>query len=225
MTGACTQLFPRRLVLGPAAVMLALLLAACGPDYARIDNDLRHQLAAKDAQLADAKGKLANRDAQVTDLQSQLAGKYPPLATLPPDRLAQLFTAAKIDIRGNTDAWELGGKGISGFRIFIRTLSDDDQIITAAGTLTLEAFELPPSPAQPVRVGTWTFSPEDMKKNWYTGFGSDYFAFNCPWTAAPTEKTITFTAHFTDALTGRHLDATMTKTIKLPTASGTASTH
>ena len=207
------------------APTLALLLAACGPDYARIDNDLRHQLSAQGAQLADAQQKLANRNAQVTDLQNQLAGKYPPLATLPPDRLAQLFTAAKIDIRSQTDAWNLGGaggggggKGISGFRIFLRTLSDDDQIITATGTLTLEAFELPPSPAPPVRVGTWTFSPDDMKKNWYTGLGSDYFAFNCPWTAAPKEKTITFTAHFTDALTGRHLDATTTKTITLPAA-------
>ncbi len=169
-------------------------------------------------------GKLANRTAAVSDLQNQLNAKTPPVQTLPPERLAELFTTDRIEIRSSTDSWDFGdGKGISGFRIFVRTLSDDDEIITSAGTLTLEAFELPPSPAQPHRIGSWTFSPQEMKKNWYTGFGADYFAFNCPWATAPTEKNISFTAHFTDALTGRHFDATLNKTIKLPVL--TASSH
>ena len=167
--------------------------------------------------MAQDQQKIASRDAQVADLQNQLAAKNPPLPTLAPDRLAQLFTAASIQIRNQTDVWDFGPQngGKSGFRVFLRTLSDDGQVIPFTGTLTLEAFELPVSPAKPQRLGTWTFTPEEMKKNWYTSFGSNYFAFNCPWSTAPTHDHITITAHFTDALTGRTLDATLSKTIAL----------
>lgn len=221
-----TRHFPGRFA--PSALLsAALLFSACGPDLAKSNYELRHQVADQDAQLAADKQKIANRDAQIADLQNQLASKNPPLPTLPPDRLAQLFTAASIQIRNQTDVWDFGPQngGRSGFRIFLRTLTDDGQIIPATGTLTLEAFELPAAPAQPQRIGSWTFTPEQMKQNWYTTFGSNYFAFNCPWATAPTHDHITITAHFTDALTGRHLDATVTKTVTLPATIGQAAAN
>ena len=55
-----------------------------------------------------------------------------------------------------------------------------------------------------------------MKASWYTGFGSNYFAFNCPWVAPPTLAVITFKATFRDALTGQTLEAQLTKNIALP---------
>jgi len=168
--------------------------------------------------------KIANRDAQVADLQKQLAAGNPPLQTLPTDRLAQLFTAASIQLRNQSDVWDFGpaNGGKAGFRIFLRTLTDDGQIIPATGTLTLEAFELPASPGEPRRLGAWTFTGEEMKKNWYAGAGANYFAFNCPWTTPPTQQNITITARFTDALTGRHLEATLTKAITPPATTASA---
>jgi hypothetical protein len=171
----------------------------------------------KDAKINDLQEKIANRDAMIRDQQRRLAANTPSVSTLPPERLEQLFTAAHMDILGQTNSNDPGGgKGISGFRVFIRMKTDDGQIVPAAGTMTIEAFELPPAPAAPRRIGTWTFTPADMKANWYTGLGSNYFAFNCPWTSPPTLASVTFKAHFEDALTGRTLDADLTKAINLP---------
>jgi hypothetical protein len=91
--------------------------------------------------------------------------------------------------------------------------------------MTIEAFELHAAPAAPRRIGTWTFTPKDMKANWYTGFGSNYFAFNCPWTSPPTLSNVTFKVHSEDALTGQALEADLTKAINLPDERAPAGTR
>jgi hypothetical protein len=137
------------------------------------------------------------------------------LPTLPPERLAQVITAAKLEFRNQTDAEDLGD-GKKGFRVFLRTYTDDGQIAPASGSLTIEAFVLPPTPAEPKRIGTWTFTPQQMKAAWFTGLGTNHFAFSCPWEQVPTIKSVVFKARLVDALTGQTLDAHLDKNIANP---------
>jgi len=196
-----------------------MLLAACGPDLNSVANRLREQTMQQDREIADLKDKLARSDAAVKDLQSKLESRYPPLQTLPQSRLNELYTAAKLDLRKQTDSWAISPSATpNGFRVFFRTLAEDGTNIPATGNVLIEAFELPPAPAEPKRIGTWTFSPADLKKNWYAGFGLNQFAVNCPWQAPPTAPDISFRMHFTDALTGRTLEARLDKKITLQPA-------
>jgi hypothetical protein len=192
------------------------LLAACGPNYNDIANRLRSENLEQKNQIAALHDKLRNKDATILDLQSRLNGSLPPLQTLPPDRLAQVFTANRLEIQGGSDSYDPDGKGISAFRVFLRTYTEDNQLAPASGQLTIEAFELPPSPAEPRRIGAWTFTAADMKKSWYTGLGLNHFAFTCRWQAPPSQNAVVLKARLRDALTGATLEAQLDKKISLP---------
>ena len=134
-----------------ALLALALTLVSCmGPDMNAVANRLRQTTMDQAAQIATQKETISNRDATIRDLQNRLSGGLPPLQTLPPERLADLFTATHLEVYNQTDTSDFGdGKGVAGFRIQVRTYAADGEIIPAAGTLTLEAFELPAAPAEP----------------------------------------------------------------------------
>ena len=85
-------------------------------------------------------------------------------------------------------------------------------IFPATGNLTLDAVALNPAPAQPARLGNWTFTPTQMKTQWYAGLGLNHFAFDCPipGLSSPPSADVLITATFTDALTDKRLDATLT---------------
>lgn len=204
---------------GRAAVLACLLLwaGACGgPNYNRIANDLRAKNREQARQIATLKDELKNRDATIATLRSK---EGPSIPTLPQDRLEQLFTATRLEIRSTSDTWDDGdGKGTSAFRVFVRMYSKDGQLLPSSGTMTVEAFELPPAPAQPRRIGMWVFGPEHMKKNWYSGLGLNHFAFTCPWESPPTQPTVTFKVTFQDLLTGNSLTAQLDKKITPPSA-------
>jgi hypothetical protein len=197
--------------------MLFLLLAGCaGPDYNKIANELRAENLKLTREVATLKEELNNRDSTIAELRSP---QGPPLQSLPQERLNQLFTATRMEIRSTSDTWDNGdGKGTAAFRVFIRLYGSDGQLMPASGTMTIEAFELPPAPAPPRRIGTWTFSPDEMKKSWYSGLGLNHFAFTCPWESPPTQPTVTFKATFRDLLTGDTLQAQLDKKITRPPA-------
>lgn len=211
-----------RKVLTVTAAAGALALAACGPDFQAVSNRLRQQTIDQQQQIDTLKAELKNRDATLAQLSKQARGDTPALQTLPDDRLAQLFTVSQLQIRSQTDSWQFeSGKGLAGFRVFLRTLGSDGQVLPASGNLTIEAFELGAPPAEPRRLGTWTFTPEQMKQSWYAGMGLNQFAFSCPWQSPPGNPNVTFRATFTDALTGRTLVADLQKKVTLPAAPAT----
>jgi len=211
---------PRAVGLKAGLLMTGLLgvlsLGGClgSPDFRAAANRLREENIKQKEQIATLQDQLKNRDATIHDLQEHIATNTPPIRTLPPERLAQVFTVTKLEIQSETDVADLGG-GKEGFRMFLRTYDDDGQIVPASGEMTIEVFELPPAPAEPRRIGTWTFTPEDMKKAWFTGLGTNHFAFSCPWEKPPQANVgpIVFKARFRDALTGNMLLAQLDKKV------------
>jgi hypothetical protein len=190
----------------------ASTVIGCGPDYNGIANRLRKENLDQRSQISTLNEKLTNRDVTIHDLQARLGvgATQPTAALLAPEYLSQVFTATRIEIRSQTDAEDLGG-GNWGLRVFLRFFDDDGQIIPATGTLTIETFELPVAPAEPHRLGTWTVTPEEMKKDWYTGLGQNHFAISCPLETVPTGVDVVIRVKLRDALTGHVLAAEMGK--------------
>jgi hypothetical protein len=198
-------------------ILAALALAGClGPNMNAVANRLREENIKQKQQITGLQDQLKNRDATIHDLQQHFATNNPPLPTLPPERLAQIFTASRLEIQSSTDAADLGD-GKKGFRVFLRTYADDGQLVPAAGQLRLEAFELPAAPGEPRRIGVWNFTPEEVKKAWFTGLGTNHFAFSCPWDKPPESSAgpLVFKATLRDALTGQTLMAQLDKKITL----------
>jgi hypothetical protein len=202
------------------AICVLFALPACGPDMNAVANRLREQTIKQDREIADLKAKLARSEATATQMRGQLDARYPRVDTLPQARLDALYTPVKVQIRPATDSWEFeNGKGLAGFRVYFRTLAEDGTILPATGDVQIEALELPPAPAPPRRLGTWNFTAADVKKAWYSGMGLNQFALNCPWQTPPAAADVTFRLRFTDALTGRVLEAKLDKKVTLPTGS------
>lgn len=182
---------------------LTFTLAGCGPDYSRITDDLRSQNMQLEKDLAKAKRTIVDRDAEIADLRDA-SGPTTRVATLPEEQLQKLFLVDQINIRQTTAVWDFDSDGNpDGYRIYIRTFSDG-QIMPASGYLKIEAYDLAADKSE-IKLGSWSFSPEELKKHWVSYFGLNCFALNCPWTAPPQRSELTFRAVFTDALTGRVL--------------------
>ena len=190
-------------VYGKFFVAFGLMMALTGcANYAK-NAPLYQRNVTLENQNAALKRQLATEQTRVSALNTQLAAKTPRIATLPQNRLDQLFTVSGINISGDTRSSRLGNhKELRGFRIFVRTRMAGGMALPATGRFVLEAFDLAKAQGSQ-RIGQWVFTPGESKKDWYGLFGINAFAFDCPWKTPPSHRHITFKATFTDALTGR----------------------
>lgn len=160
--------------------------------------------------------RLSHSQAQVKNLESQLSSKMPRTITLPPARLAELFTVHNIEIKSQTASAKFhGGTKLRGFRVFLATCMTGGTPLPATGKVTITAFDLAIRHG-PQKIGQWVFTPRETKQHWYGMFGLNCFAFNCPWKRPPAHSAITFHVRFHDALTGQVLIDQRLIRIRLP---------
>ncbi len=183
------------------AMFLIMSLGGCA-NYKQ-NAPLFHQNVALQNKNAALQATIQSQKATIADLNAQVAAKTPRIATLPANRLAELFTVSAVRITSDTAAAHLkGAKAYNGFRVFVRTLMPGNLVLPATGTVTIEAFDLNIAHGSP-RLGRWIFTPQQVKKLWYGNFGLNEFCFNCPWKKPPAHNSITFHVTFTDELTGK----------------------
>ncbi len=220
-----------RTALAPAAAVMLLALGGCASPSAKVnkvDLVLRRQNYGLKATNNKLKRRVKRLKGEISTLHTQLGRRSPPLRTLSPKRLKELFTVRRIKILKSTraSAFDLSGPQ-RGFRVFVRTYGSAGLVLPASGTCTIQAFDLAIKHGSQ-RLGRWVFTPMQCKKLWYGMLGLNQFAFNCPWKKPPAHSAITFRIAFLDALTGRELTAQ--KVIKVhvkppmaPTNTSTAS--
>ena len=200
-------------LLGLAALLLTLTGCA---NYAK-NAPLYQRQVTLENQNAALRAKVQRQTLELNALRRQLAARTPRFATLPPERLRQLFTVRRIIITSDTRATQWRRKAVGaalrhsagrpahpqcGFRVFVRTEMAGGQTLPATGTFTITAFDLAVAHGS-ARIGRWVFTPLEAQKDWYGWFGLDAFAFDCPWVKPPRHDAITFRVQFVDALTGR----------------------
>lgn len=180
--------------------MIAISTAGCA-DYGKNAPLFRRNVALTNANSR-LKSELAAARIEIAELRKQLAAKTPQIPTLPPPRLAELFTVKKIRISSDTRAAHLDNSSKrNGFRVFVKTLMRGSMILPATGTFQIQAFDLASGIKHPL-IGRWIFTPIESKKCWYGLFGLNEFGFDCPWKSPPRHPDITFRVKFIDALTG-----------------------
>jgi hypothetical protein len=92
---------------------------------------------------------------------------------------------------------------------------DDGQPLKAAGTFTVEAFDL--SLPDDNLIGQWTFDLNATRQSW---FGQSFlyaYVLTCPWQEhVPTHSQLTVRVTFHDELTGREFTQQKIVTINPP---------
>ncbi|NNM85879.1 MAG: hypothetical protein HKL96_09030 [Phycisphaerales bacterium] len=150
---------------------------------------------------AQLRSQVQRQNTQIHDLQKQLAAKTPRMATLPPSRLAELFTLDHIAVGSATRLARFAPGHGMGFRVFVKTRMADGEPLPVGGSVVIQAFDLKAATGHRL-LGHWKFGPTRVLASWYGMFGLNQFAFDCPFKALPTHHAITFYVTFTDALTG-----------------------
>jgi hypothetical protein len=181
-----------------AAVLLALTIIGCaaGPRAANIT--LRKELQQRDAQIALL---TAQHQADLADLR---ASTRPTTTTLTPDRLARLYTTHGLTLGRLTGGSNLdtAKSGDQGLKIYAVPTDDDGQPLKAAGTFTIEAFDL--SLPENNRIGNWQFDLNAARQSWVSGFLLYNYVLICPWqNRVPTNSQVTIRVMFHDELTDR----------------------
>lgn len=181
----------------------SVLLVGCGPDFQALSNQRLQRIMDLEGQVQSLETKVKTEQTTNLQLHAELEKSTPRIERLSEARLAELYTAESVSIRDRSDLWDFDGdKKLDGVRVFIRVAATDGQLLPATGQLKIELAD----PTQPLttRLSLWEFTPTQMKANYYSGFGLDHFAFNCPLTA-PFPKEILVRVTFVDALTGKQM--------------------
>jgi hypothetical protein len=145
----------------------------------------------------------------------------PSIPTLPPDRLAKLFT-----VHGFTFGRLTGGAHLDlhkpfddALKVYVTPTDGTGQPLKAAGSFVVEAFDL--NGPQPVRVGHWDFTDEQALQLWGGSFLENSFVLTCPFEKPPEHPELTIKVGFTDELTLTTFDGQTVVKVSLPPAGAT----
>jgi hypothetical protein len=144
----------------------------------------------------------------------QKAGTLP---TLPQDRLDKLFTTHDLKLGKLTGGADLdpGKPGQEGQKVHVTPIDQDGDQLKAAGTFTVEAFDV--SDTQPALVGKWTFDAAAAAKAWTSVLNRYEYVLTCPWQRPPTGSSLHLSVTFLDALTQGKFTKTIDVTVEPPT--------
>ncbi len=134
-------------------------------------------------------------------------------------RMDLVTHATAIELGDATDAYnaDATSKVPNSVKVYLLPKDDEGSVVKAAGALQIKLFDLNAPNGQNL-IGEFEFTPEQMAKNWYSGFLSMtyHYSFVCPWKRPPTKGEVHVRVEFTDYLTGKHLTAEKTINAQIP---------
>ena len=149
-----------------------------------------------------------NKRQRVADLATirALQKRNPSVPSLDTDRLDKLFTAHGVQFGRLTGGADLDPKkkGQDGLKVYVVPTDASGEQLKAAGSFTVEAFDLN---AKPARIGTWFFDTDQARSLWIGGGLIYDYVLPCPWQTAPADRKLTVKVTFTDELTQRQFSA------------------
>jgi outer membrane murein-binding lipoprotein Lpp len=177
---------------------IVIALAGCGsPSAANIE--LRKQNQTLQAKVDDLTAQ-HQRDVQTLAAAER---SRPTTAQLPPDRLDSLVTTHGLSFGHLTGGDNPGNVSAADteLKIFVVPVDAEGTAIKAAGTFTVQAFDLE-DPKKPL-IGTWNFNLQQTRASFYDKLALYTYALECPFQTKPTHANLTIHITFDDALTGR----------------------
>ena len=160
--------------------------------------------------------------------------RTPSQPTLPPDRLARLFTVhgltfgrltggARLNPPAGKEPLKAGDhdpSGDDGIKVYVSPTDDTGEPFKAAGSFVVEAVDL--AGAKPDEVGRWTFDLGQSRNLWGGTFLQRSYVLPCPWQKPPAHADLAVRVQFTDALTGATFAAQREVKVQLPPRAGPA---
>ncbi len=179
----------------------------------------REQLIQELEQTRQAVGELTQRN---EDLQAETAAQRRQISSLQAlgeKRLEKLFHVRRIELGRYTGGVNLNdAKGDDGVKVYLKTIDQDGSAIKAAGDVKIQLFDLA-AESKDNLIGQYRWNVEQMSKQWFGGFMTYHFSFECLWDAdkgPPERDEITVRVEFTDYLTGKVFTAQKLCKVKPP---------
>jgi hypothetical protein len=200
-----------------AAWTAAIFCSGCNAFVSQAQYD---QLQKQIIPLQDENRKLKEQNntlvADVVDKRKQIDS----LIGLGTRRIELVTHATAVELGDSTGAYnaDATSKVPNSVKVYLLPKDTEDSVVKAAGTLQIKLFDLNAPNGQNL-IGQVDFAPEQMAKNWYSGFMSMtyHYSFVCPWKRPPTKGEVHIRVEFTDYLTGKHLTAEKTINVQMPT--------
>jgi hypothetical protein len=197
--------------------LLAIATTGCGsPNTASIavrkeNQSLKDEIATlQRAREADA--------ATIRSLESH-ASTVP---SLPAARLENLFTTHGLQLgrlTGGADT-DPAKPGDEALKIYATPTDDEGQPFKAAGSFTIEAFDLTLKEPQ---IGKWTIDTKTARQSWLGSALIHAYVLTLPWQTPPQHAELTLKITFRDELTAREFTQQRVVTVHLPTTTQTTS--
>lgn len=193
-----------------AVAGLLVTLIGCGPSEVEI---LRTEVRGLENQIADL-------EKDKTELEEGLVQRDEQIETLlglGDKRLEQLYYVQSIRLGKYSGGYDSDGEpGDEGVKIYLSCVDQEGTTIKAAGSLTIELFDLG-AEAGDIPLGEYTFTVEELGQWWSSGFMSYNYSVECPWQAGPPDhEEVTFVVKFTDYLTGESFKTQGVGPVALP---------
>jgi hypothetical protein len=194
------------------AILLSIAANGCGsPNTASVavrkeNQSLKDEIATlKRAREADA--------ATIRSLESHATT----VPSLPAAQLQDLFTTHGLTLGRLTGGADLDRDkpGDEGVKIYATPTDDEGQPFKAAGSFTVEAFDLLLKEPQ---IGKWTFDTKTAREAWLGSVLVRAYVLTCPWQTAPQHAELTVKITFRDELTGREFHEQKVVNVHLPSA-------
>jgi hypothetical protein len=203
--------------LGPALLLPVVGCAGSSADVDLLEARLRDQqdLVSRYERMADQSREELSASRQETNLlRTQLAqaGASPLL----PEHADVLLRAEKLAFHPmmtgarNTDA----STGDDVFNVVLTPQAKDGETIRLIGDLEIEALDLS-RPEGQQQIGAWTYSADQARELWHSGFLSSGYQMDLAWDALPQSPEVVLHARLKTA-DGRQLDATQQIQVDLP---------
>lgn len=177
------------------SLLLVLTLCGCGGrgNSDLLEARLRQQeddIFALQRDLKESHQALASARDQSEAMQNQLAKASN--GSLLPEQTKALFkvTGVKVNnlLTGGVDLDNQAGDEL--WTTMITPHDVDGETVKLPADMELELIDLSQS-GENRRVGVWTFSSEEVRSHWYSGFAGSGFRFELPWQRQPSSEDLT----------------------------------
>jgi len=131
-------------------------------------------------------------------------------------RLELLPHVAQIELGRHTGGTDIDGdKCDDAVKVYLTPIDQDGTAIKAGGEVTVQLYDLAADP-DATFLGEYTWSAEDLRKRWSSGFMSYHYSLECPWQSGPpAHDEVTVRVTFVDYLTGETFTAQTVGPVKL----------
>lgn len=173
-------------------------------------------------QIQELEDKVQGQNRVIQAQKSQIAEQQREIQTLQglgdEARLARLIHVDRISLEGMSGGYDDDRDSVDeGAVAYLRLMDKDGDVIKAAGSAVLEAYDLA-APESERLVASAEFNPDEMAAAWFGRFLTSHYTLRAPWKSGklPAHKTLTIVVRFTELLTGKSFEVQHTAEIHGP---------